>query len=263
VNKINNVEIYKKAFQNFLDLFVTPEVQKRQEAGKLPKPLDFRAAQIIFYPDGRRPEIRINSEVLALAKMKLKEGVIKEIGEAVYENELDGFEKITLTNNDDPNCGHVTMLKINNEWFLAFDAIYDKQLSKQHLETAKQFIAATEFAFSQKHWSTFVDNLFSAAELIAKAILLGSWSGPKFRKDSSHRAVHSRFNKYTHLGNADPKFTEALNKLSKLRYPARYVEGELNLSKDEAQKYLDVVKKMYEDMIAFYKKFEFPSDATS
>ena len=63
----------RKASKNLLDVFVTPEVTRRQERGELPRPLDLRAAQIIFYADGRKPLIRINEEVKAIAKVKLEQ----------------------------------------------------------------------------------------------------------------------------------------------------------------------------------------------
>ncbi len=69
-------------------IFITPEVIRRQEAGELLCPLELRGAQIIFYPDGRKLAVRINSEGKVLAKMNLKPGIEKDYGDAVYANEL-------------------------------------------------------------------------------------------------------------------------------------------------------------------------------
>src|SRR6185436_18074524 len=114
-------EITRNASKQFMDTFITPEVMRRQESGELPRPLDLRAAQIIFYPDGKKPAIRINSEVKAIGKMKLKPGIEKDYGDAVYENELEGLEELMLTDEDDPDAGHVTILKLNGTWIMAFD----------------------------------------------------------------------------------------------------------------------------------------------
>ena len=150
------------------------------------------------------------------------------------------------------------MVKINGEWIFAFDFTYNKSLSLQYIKKAEQFIAVADFALANKHWSAFVDNLFSASELLAKAVLLGSWFDSRFIKNFSHKAIHSRFNKYTNLGNTDPKFTNTLNKLSRLRYPARYITQELNFEEAEAKEGLDIVKKMLEDTVRFYEKYSMP-----
>jgi hypothetical protein len=237
-------QIYQKALEQFMDIFITPEVVRRQEIGELPKPLNLTAAQIIFFPDGARPEIRINSEVQAIGKIKLKSGINKEPGEPIFENELEGVEEITLTDSDDPDCGHATMLKINDRWLLAFDFIYNKARAKRHIAAAEEFITAAEFSKSKNHWIAFVDNLFSAAELLAKATLLAHLPDPKFMEKSSHKAIHSRYNRFANLGNIEPDYAKAFNKLSGIRYRARYLEGEYSFDDNDAQSYLDTIKDM-------------------
>ena len=242
-------EIAQNASKHFMDIFITPEVMRRQEAGELPRPLDLRAAQIIFYPDRRKPTVRINSEVKVLAKMKLKPGIEKEYGESVYANELEGLEELMLTEEDDPDSGHVTMLKFNGSWIMAFDFIYNKALAKKTINTAKEFIEAAEFSFSHQNWSAFADNLFSAAELLAKATLLATWSDPNFREKTNHPAIHSRYNRFASLGNVHPEHALAFNKLANLRYPARYAKDEFFLSESDAQSFLDSIKSMLQETI--------------
>lgn len=224
-----------------------PEVVRRQEIGELPKPLDLRAAQIVFYPDGKNPTVRINSEVKAVAKMKLKAGIEKNFGDPVFSNELDGLEELTLSNKDSPDCGHVTLLKLNGTWMMAFDFIYNKALAKKTIETAKEFIEAAEFSFSRHHWSAFADNLFSAAELLAKATLLATWPDPKFREKTTHSAIHSRYNRFAHLGNINPTHADTFNKLSIMRYPARYSKEEFALSENEGQSLIQGIQSMLDE----------------
>lgn len=240
-------ELFGNAVRQFMDIFVTPEVTRRQEKGELPRPLELRAAQIIFYADGRRPEVRINSEVKAIGEMKLKDGISKNTGDPVYENELDGLEDIALTQDDDPDCGHATLLQFNGVWFLAFDFIYNKALAKRHIEGAKQFIEAAEYSLTRKHWRAYVDNLFSAAELLAKAVLLAYWSDPRFRRKPSHEIIHSRYNKFAHLGNVDSFHAQVFNRLSRMRYPARYAGSDFALSEDEAGELLAGTKSMLQE----------------
>jgi HEPN domain-containing protein len=249
-------EIYRNALRQFMDIFVTPEVTRRQETGELPRPLDLRAAQIIFYPDGRKPEVRINSEVKAIGKMKLKAGASKNYGDPVYASELDGLEELTLTNEDDPDCGHATILHLGDNWLLAFDFIYNKGLANKHIETAIEFIDAAEFSFTRKHWSAFADNLFSAAELLAKATLLSGWADHAFREKTTHTAVHSRYNRFAHLGNVDPLHAKIYNKLSQLRYPARYLKNDFSLSEDDAQKLLEGLRSMFQEASILTRAFK-------
>lgn len=239
-------EFAQRVFTQFMDIFITPEVSRRQEEGKLEKPLDLRAAQIIFFPDDRKPQVRINSEVRAIAKAKYKPGITKKVGEPLYEHELEGLEEIKLTDEDDPNCGHATLMRIAGEWVIAFDFRRNKALSKRHIDKAEEFYVSSEFCLGQKKWSPFVDNLFSAAELAAKSILL-SMADPNFRNKASHRAIHSKYNQFARLGNVEPVYRDTFNKLSRLRYPARYLKGPVSITESEARKILDIIKRMIED----------------
>lgn len=239
-------EFGNRAFKQFMELFVMPEVKRKQDNGELDRPLDLRGAQIIFFPDDRKTQVRINSEIVALAVPKWKPGLSKEEGEPVYEHELESIEDIRLGGEDDPNCGHVTLLRINGRWSLAFDFRYNRILSKQHIETAEQFYESAEFSFKQGNWSAFIDNLFSAAELSAKSILL-SEPDPKFREKATHKAIKSKYNRWHQLGNLDTSHRETFNELSDLRGGARYLKGNASITEAKAKGLLSIVRGMLED----------------
>ncbi len=258
--KPNYQEGFDKAFQNFLEIYIRPEVERRQAKGELPTPFELRAAQIIFPVDGKKIEIRLNSEFIAIAQLKLKKGVNKNAGDPIFENEVDGISELTLSDKDDPNNGHVEMLMLNNQWFLIFDFLYDKALSLKHINAAKQFIEAAEGSLEKEIWSPFIDNLFSATELLAKAKLLGIWSDPKFRINSNHKAVHSRYNQMANMRNVSSEYAQTFNKLSKLRYLARYVEGDITMSEEEAIGHLNVIKRMLKDTEEFYIRYSHPTN---
>jgi len=74
-----------------MKFWVVPEIERRQEAGALPKPAPLRRAQILFFAEGRSPLVRINEEVKILARGKLKPGVSKRIGDAIYEDEVECY----------------------------------------------------------------------------------------------------------------------------------------------------------------------------
>jgi len=239
-------ESNQRIFEQFMDLFVTPEVRRRQEIDELARPLDLRAAQIIFFPDGKEPQVRINSEVRAIGKAKLKPGISKKAGEPIFEHEVEGLEEINLTEGDDPNCGHATLIRIADRWIITFDFRYNKALSRKHIETAKEFHESAEFSFNQKNWVSFIDNLFSAAELTAKSILL-SMPDRKFSQKARHRDIQTKYNRFADLGNVTPVYRETLNKLYGLRDRARYLKGDVTISEVEARNLLDIVEKMIED----------------
>ena len=239
-------EFGNNVFEQFMELFVLPEVKRRQESGELDKPLDLHGAQIIFFPDHRKPQVRINLEVKGVAEAKLKPEFSKEAGENVFQHELEGIRFINLSEEDDPDCGHVTLLRYGDRWSIAFDFRYNKALSKKHIETAKEFYDSARFSFRNKYWSVFVDNLFSAAELLARSVLLSA-PDPKFREKATHKVIKSRYNQEYQLGNLDANHRAAFNKLSDLREGARYLKGDVSISEAEAQKLLDAVEDMIED----------------
>lgn len=242
-----NNEFGRKIFEQFMDLFVTPEIKRRQETDDLGQSLDLRAAQIIFFPDGRKPQVRVNSEIKAIWDVKLKQGISKKAGEPILDDELEGLGEINLTEEDGLDCGHTTLLRIGDRWIIAFDFRYDKALSKKHIETAEQFYESADFSFNRGNWSSYIDNLFSAAELSVKSILLSMMPDPKFRKKASHNSIRIKYNRFADLGNVEVNHRKTFNKLSGLRDNARYLKEEISISEDEARRYLNVVKNMIED----------------
>ena len=235
-----------RAFSQLMKLLVDPEIKNRQANGTLPKGFQLSKAQILFSPDGTKPKVRLNDEVRALVEFKLKKGILKKGGEIIYENEIDRPKSVKLTEDDNPDCGHVLLFKIGSNWFIGLDLRYNKGFSKRNIEAAEQFYESAQFSLKKNSLRAFVDNLFSAVELTAKAELL-LLPDPKFRQKTKHKSIHTRYNRYAKVGNAEPRYRDALNKLSQLRCPARYLNGKLSISLDEAHTLLDAVKSMIDD----------------
>lgn len=241
-----------RAFNQIMELLVNPEIKNRQANGTLPKEFQLSKAQILFFPDGTKPEVRLNDEVKALVEFKLKKGISKKRGEFIYENEIDWPKSVKLTEDDNPDCGHVLLFKIGSNWFIGFDLRYNKGFSKRNIEAAEQFYESAQFSLEKNNLRAFIDNLFSAVELTAKAELL-LLPDPKFKKAKKHTAIQKRYNWYAKVGNSKPPYRDVLNKLSKLRYPARYLNGKLSISPDEARELLAVVKNMIDDAKSYVK----------
>lgn len=242
-------EFGKRVIQNILDIFITPEIKRRQDAGKLPKPVKLSFAQVILFPDERKHLVRINEEVRAKAKIKYKPGISKKPGEPVYENEIEEIEHVELGPEDDPDCGHIFLYFQGSNAFLSFDFRRNRDLALNHIRRAKEYFGIARYSLQQSNLATFIDNLFNAAELCAKATLLVMYDyPPALRTRASHRGIHMRYNRYANLGNVLPAYKKTFNKLACLRDPARYLKGELpTIPNAEAQEMLGIIDKMIRD----------------
>lgn len=225
----------RRTIQQLLDMFVEPEIKKRQKAGEIETPFPLRHAQIIFYPDGTPPEVRINDEIKTELRVILKEEFRENVkkGDPVYWDQVESVETTRLTEDEDPNVGHATFLNINGSWLLHFDFIYNKQRSSQHIEAARQFLESARTALEKKHWAVLIDSLCSASELTAKAYLLG-FPDKTIMESKTHGVVASRANMHRKFGNLQGHHIEAFNKVWNIRGRARYLEGELTFTEDEA-----------------------------
>ena len=223
-----------------LDLWILPEINRRQEKGDIPKPYILEKAAIFMYPDERNIEVRLNNEFQAICRVKLKEGVKKNIG-AIKENEFEAIESIELVDEIDPNCGHVIIIRIGNYWKSYFDFRYNKGLSRQHIRTGDEFLSIAQHAFSRQYWKPFIDNLYNAAELFLKAIFL-TMRDEKMMKKPTHKLIQLRLNQFSSLGNIEVNQKKTFDKLHALRPFARYCKGDFSISTEEAQRYMSDVK---------------------
>jgi uncharacterized protein (UPF0332 family) len=244
---MNKEPDWQITFNHILEVWITPEVIRRQKVGCIQKPYDLRAAQVIFYPDDRPCEIRLNDEVRFLGKARLKDGIPdKRKGDHVYLHEIEGYESFSLPDDEDPNCGHITLYRFPDHWIIAFDAIYNKGIATEHLSAAEQFLAAARQALTTNSMRVFVDTCFSAAELTAKALLITT-PLPGENTNMRHGRIHSRYNFEAKLGNIDASHKDALNRLAALRGSARYLNNTLDIAESEASGLLRAVQ----DAISF------------
>jgi len=248
-NFLDDPEVANRAFQQVMDIFILPEVERRQEIGDLSKPLVIQKVQLIFFPDDRKAIVRFNDEVDALAKVKLKEGISKEKGDPIYSQEIDRLKDIELTEDDDPDCAHVLIFHIDQKWFFSFDFRYNKDISKRYIDRANEFIQGAEFYYIQNHMGPFADNLYSAIELLAHAILM-LFRDRVVTESKSHGPLKNRFNHYIHQGNLKHEYAQAFNSLATQRSKGRYLRGEIRITQADAETLLKHVKEMRDDAIA-------------
>jgi hypothetical protein len=228
-----------KFFQQLLDIWVKPEIERRRQGGKLPDTFVLESAQVIMNV-GSPTVVRLNGEVKAFMKVVPK-GFPGQPGATVYWDEIERVEDFQLTE-DDPNAGHATMLRAGDgRWRLFFDFRYNAQRVGELLRAAEEFLAASEYARSCGHPRALMENLFAAAELMAKAEL-AMQPDERILEARKHKFIGSRINMWARLGNINQEFVDVLNQLLQERGTARYVEGEIEIS-DEMDKMVLVVKR--------------------
>jgi uncharacterized protein (UPF0332 family) len=227
-------ESFHRTLEHAMKLWFEPEIILRQEAGLIEKPYHLRAAQVILFSDGRRNKIRLNDEVAIIGKIKIKKGVSKKKGDPIYLDEIDGIEDFKLPDSEDPNGGHFTVLKMGNTWYGYFDFRYNKGYAKNLISASAEFLDAAYESFSKGRTRAAIDNLFSAAELAAKAFVI-TIPYPSERGKKTHGIIHTKFNQLSRHGNVETEQRKAFNKLTNLRSSARYLEKSLNISKDELE----------------------------
>jgi hypothetical protein len=239
-----DAELFRATFTHFLDQFISPAVRRRQELGELPRPLDLRQAQVVFYPDGRNTDIRVNDEVKGTLMVKLKEGIEKAAGEPYTDSEIERSTGFVLDAADDPDCGHMTFIRVGRRWFGSFDFIYYKGLAERHLHRGREFLGTAEHALAEGHLGACFDNLYSAAELFAKGHLL-LLSELQLRTSKKHTHVGTRYNYHGKIGNVEGSHRDALNELFELRAAARYLSKEdPRINESVAQRLRDEVRGM-------------------
>ncbi len=239
-----NHELGQNASRQILDLFVSPEVERRQEAGELPRPLALEAAQVIFFPDGRAPEVRVNSEVRISVGIAFKPGVEKRPGDRILAEEIERITDCKLPIGDYPDCGHATLFNIDGRWTLAFDFITNKDTARKLLEVADEFIQAAKYSVAKNNMCAFVDALYSNVELTAKSILLTKVGDAGLREKTSHKAIQQRYNLHTRHGLITAPHAELLNRLAELRRKARYLDKPFVLTCDEGEQMLHLAEEM-------------------
>lgn len=247
-------ELSTRVVDQFFDFWINPEIKRRQKEGDLPEDFKMHSVQVIMN-FGKPIEVRLNNEI----KVALV-GVLSRPIKAGEQVTFDVFKEITeiLLTENDPNAGHFTMILHRGNWIFSFDFRYNASLVINHLDTARQFLDSASSALEREHFSALVDNLYTSVELMAKGLLI--MHDQTVLNSSNHGIIHSRYNKWGHLGNTDKRYTKLLNKLISRRISARYLQGNLVLSKEEAKTMIEIAEDMYLDLDAKVpKRAELPN----
>lgn len=234
-------ETKQRIFQQVIDIYVIPEIEKRRKAGTIKDGVLITKIQIVFNLD-KGNEIRLNEQVKAIITAKATRNIQK--GELIYETDIDDIEKIQLTE-EDANCGHITLLLFRNNWIISFDARYNKERIKEHIEASKEFYESAKENLEKGRLRPFYENAFASAELSAKGVLL-ALPDKKILDGKNHKDRLKKFQHWAELGNVKMEFSSTLSKLSGLRDSARYLHSN-EFKKEDHER----IRKIVEEMIKF------------
>jgi len=230
--------------KQFLDIYIIPEIEKRKNEKIIGEDFELISFQILFSLSKSVPEIRLNEECKIVANIKVKEGIIISKGEPIHWDDVESVISLKLEENDDGDCGHVSYIYLGNNLVSSFDFRYNKKTIKQRIEISRQFLDTAKFALDNGFYNVYVDNIFSATEIASQACLL-ILPDKNFLAKTNHKAIKSKLNWWSSLGNIDMKFSTVLNQLSVLRNNERYFNGETTLTnKDESKEYIESVDEL-------------------
>jgi HEPN domain-containing protein len=240
-----SAEMGEKVGEQAYEFWIGPEIERRRAARELPEDFALVGAQVIFGSGEGLPVVRLNGEVKAVAEVTAARAI--EPGE-VTEDDIAGYNNILLTE-DDPNEGHITIVAHKGGWAIAFDFRRNAGHIAEHTQAAREFLDAAAWARREGHSRAFIDNLFSATELMAKGLLI--WMPDEtLRTAKSHPPIKNRFNQERKMGNVDPRFADLLNQLGKLRGSARYLDDNLTISETQMDAMLATAEEMHQVLVA-------------
>ncbi|MCK6564689.1 MAG: HEPN domain-containing protein [Dehalococcoidia bacterium] len=229
--------ILRQAF----DLWINPEIERRREAGRIERPIELRAAQIVIEPDGSGPTVRLNEEVRGIFLASSTRPI--EAGEVVSESDIGEINELRLTEADG-NAGHLTLLRHGDSWFVAFDFRYNGMRIKATLAAAEEFLVTAKAALEDGRLRVAIDTLFSATELCARAMLL-SLPDERLLRSKKHGFIASEFNKRGRWSQDVAAFTGLLNRLTELRPRARYTDADPGIGAQEVADLLTLAESLY------------------
>jgi len=237
-NKLNfDDETKQRVFQQVMDIFVNPEIERRKKMNKLQSNLKLEKIQVIF-PPNKKPFVRFNNEVKAIIKCKVNKSI--KNGDLGFD--IDSIESIKLTDKD-LNYGHFTLLFFRGNWIISFNFIYNKKEIDEHIKASIEFYESAKENLKKKRLRPFFENAFASAELFTKTLILSLSQKEKGRQ---HEYRKKFLEDWASLGNVKPEFSTTLSKL----YSLRSSISSNNHQKENPEEILDTL----EEMIKFSNK---------
>ena len=144
------------------------------------------------------------------------------VGTMLYWDEVEDVTSAHLPGDEDANSAHLTIIWDAGKATAIFaDFTYNRARAIRLCDAAQEFLDAASWSLAQENLRAFIDNLFSAAELTAKGFFF-TFADPGVTGKTNHKAIHTRVNKHSMLGNLGDDFGNVFNTLRQQRSQARY-----------------------------------------
>lgn len=247
--RLNSTEFADNLYDHVFKVWANPEVSRRIANGQVKRDYKPWAVQVLMEPDA--PTImRFDGEVWGL--ITVKPGLSMSQGESIspatfheIAEDVSGFE---LLQHDSPNAGHITLIRHQRGFFIAFDFTYNSARVSEHLEAAKEFLDMSAISLDKGTLRPFVTNLYQAVELLAKASLFRI-PAEGIVNSRSHDRIRSQYNLYSQVSDMEAPFASLLNRLDALKNPARYPDRTFGLEATEGKAMQATAEQMYDAIL--------------
>lgn len=233
--------LYDQVFK----VWARAEIERRVAEGVVAEGYMPWAVQVLMEPDAPNV-IRFDHEVRGL--IRIPPGLLTEAKEQLspitFHEIADKVTNFELSENDSQNAGHISLIRHQKGFFIAFDFTYNAARVAEHLELAREYLEVSRFSIERGMEKPFIANLHLGVELLAKSALLRI-PAKDIVRSKSHHQIRVQYNLYSQAGAIEPRFASLLNKLDSVRNPARYLTRAVRLGEGEADEMLATANEMY------------------
>jgi uncharacterized protein (UPF0332 family) len=220
-------KLTQRIIDQFLELWINPELGRRREAGSLDGLGPIYIAQVLFHDDKPSPEVLFNDETRVA---RVQADAIAIDPAATQKHPADAVVLPVRLTDADPNAGHVTMVHTAHGWICSFDFTRNVGRSREIYFAAREFYSTAYAALESDHFRSVVENLFHAVELAARGLLM--LHNSQLVAASTHKAVKSAFNNWGRFGNVEKRYTQLLNILDSHRGACTYLKATPTVTRD-------------------------------
>jgi HEPN domain-containing protein len=216
-------EASKNFFEHTLELWFNPELERQRGIGLVADNYQPEAMQVILFPHGDH-SILFDGDVIPKEKLE--------------------------ANRNYKDCGFVIFKKEpNGNWEGYFDFRYNKGRAEELFNSALEFFETAKEAYRAGRIRPFLDNLFSATELLVQSMLFVMTANQKYVEDPNHRWTLSELGRVAKMLNRDNnRYNSLLGNLSRLRDEGRYHKRPLSVAETEAQQYINTVEEVVQEV---------------
>ena len=136
---VDDLEMSKRIFDQAMELWIQPELERREKMEELPPDFVLEKAQVVM--NLNKPiEVRFNNEVTLILEVKLKKGIAPiQKGDSVLYSQIEKVVGSRLTEVD-PNAAHLSLVRFGKKWIILFDFRYNGEIVREHINLAGMFL---------------------------------------------------------------------------------------------------------------------------